>query len=266
MRVSASACATRSSTTASKRRCRRRNGGQRSSHRSGARDRCRASRRSTQARVIGVQARLPEEVIRPMLGEDLRHLLADRQARVESLARGPGRSSRCDRLGSIASAVRRWSADRPSPARCRRTPQPAPSHDGHRELSRPMPSHVLHPTPRHAAHVDFGRNSASPPAITPGGRGINRSSERAVTLLPEPVSPTRPSVSPSAMSKLTPSTADAAPRFVVEMDTEVVGPTAVEVRSLGGSASSRAEVPPRRPSSPFRLAGRARRGTRRRPG
>ena len=38
-----------------------------------------------QARVIGVQARLPEEVIRPMLGEDLRHLLADRQARVESL-------------------------------------------------------------------------------------------------------------------------------------------------------------------------------------
>ena len=36
----------------------------------------------------------------------------------------------------------------------------------------------------------------SPLTIRPGGFGISRVSERAVTLLPQPDSPTRPSVSP----------------------------------------------------------------------
>ena len=42
-------------------------------------------------------------------------------------------------------------------------------------------------------------NSTSPPSIRPGGLGINRMIDRAETLLPQPLSPTRPSVSPSWM-------------------------------------------------------------------
>ena len=36
----------------------------------------------------------------------------------------------------------------------------------------------------------------SPATILPGGFGMSRVSDRAVTLLPQPDSPTRPSVSP----------------------------------------------------------------------
>jgi len=44
-----------------------------------------------------------------------------------------------------------------------------------------------------------------------GGAGISRISESAVMVLPQPDSPTIPSVSPGARSKLTPSTARTAP-------------------------------------------------------
>ena len=50
-----------------------------------------------------------------------------------------------------------------------------------------------------------------PATIRPGGFGTSRAIERAVTLLPQPDSPTRPSVSPYFMSKLTSSTACTTP-------------------------------------------------------
>ena len=51
----------------------------------------------------------------------------------------------------------------------------------------------------------------SPSSIFPGGSGIRRMRERAVTDLPEPVSPTSPSVSPSMISRSTPSRAFTTP-------------------------------------------------------
>ena len=54
----------------------------------------------------------------------------------------------------------------------------------------------------------------SPSTIFPGGCGIRRSIDKAVTLLPEPVSPTIPRVSMTLRSKLTPSTAFTTPPSV----------------------------------------------------
>src|SRR2546427_11639839 len=51
----------------------------------------------------------------------------------------------------------------------------------------------------------------APFTILPGGIGMRRMSERAVTVLPQPDSPTSPSVSPAASSKDTPSTARTTP-------------------------------------------------------
>ncbi len=200
MRVSASACATRSSTTAfqapvspSERRqpdqpsleCPRPVPHVAAEH---------------QVRVIGVHPRVLHELVSPMLSEDLRHLLADRQPRIQCLPwiledhRDVVASDRC------ASAVPSRSTDPPSPVPCPRTRHtPLPCTRDTERSSAPLPSHAGHPTPPHAAHVDVGRNNASPPANTPGGRGTRRSNARAVTLLPEPVSPTNPSVSPCAM-------------------------------------------------------------------
>src|SRR5262245_61421620 len=55
-------------------------------------------------------------------------------------------------------------------------------------------------------------NSTSPDSMRPGGSGIRRSSESAVTLLPDPLSPTMASVSPAARSRDSPSTARTLPR------------------------------------------------------
>ncbi len=54
----------------------------------------------------------------------------------------------------------------------------------------------------------------SPETIFPGGSGINRMSERFATDLPEPDSPTIPSVSPRLSSKPMPSTAFTTPSSV----------------------------------------------------
>src|SRR2546425_2898965 len=54
----------------------------------------------------------------------------------------------------------------------------------------------------------------APFTILPGGIGMSRMSERAVTVLPQPDSPTSPSVSPAASSKDTPSTARTTPSRV----------------------------------------------------
>src|SRR5581483_9168061 len=56
----------------------------------------------------------------------------------------------------------------------------------------------------------------SPFSIRPGGEGIRRMIERAVTLLPEPDSPTSATVSPASMSKDTSSTAVSRPRSVLK--------------------------------------------------
>ena len=50
-------------------------------------------------------------------------------------------------------------------------------------------------------------NSADPPMTLPGGVGMRRMIERAVTLFPHPLSPTSPMKPPSFRSKLIPSTA-----------------------------------------------------------
>src|SRR5687768_2217682 len=55
-------------------------------------------------------------------------------------------------------------------------------------------------------------NSTSPPAMRPGGCGTSPMMESAVTLLPQPDSPTMPSVRPRSRLKSTPSTARTSPR------------------------------------------------------
>src|SRR5499433_1998222 len=55
--------------------------------------------------------------------------------------------------------------------------------------------------------------STWPAAIRPGG-GTRRMMESDVTLLPQPLSPTRPSTSPRSMAKLMPSTARSTPWLV----------------------------------------------------
>ncbi len=54
------------------------------------------------------------------------------------------------------------------------------------------------------------RNWISPSTIRPG-RSTMRRMDRAVTLLPQPLSPTMPSVAPGYSSRLTPSTAFTVP-------------------------------------------------------
>src|SRR5579884_717252 len=54
----------------------------------------------------------------------------------------------------------------------------------------------------------------SPPTILPGGLAIRRMTESAVTLLPQPLSPTTPNVSPGFMVKVTSLTALTTPLLV----------------------------------------------------
>ena len=53
-----------------------------------------------------------------------------------------------------------------------------------------------------------------PPRMRPGGLGMSRMMESAVMLLPQPLSPTMASDSPSMRSKVTPSTAFTTPADV----------------------------------------------------
>ena len=55
-----------------------------------------------------------------------------------------------------------------------------------------------------------------PPTMWPGGEGITRIIDSAVTDLPQPDSPTIPSVSPRLSEKLTPSTAFVVPHRVTK--------------------------------------------------
>ena len=65
-----------------------------------------------------------------------------------------------------------------------------------------------------AWHRSRPSKTTLPPVISPGGRGISRSIDSAVTDLPEPDSPTMASVSPAATSKDTSSTAVTQPASV----------------------------------------------------
>ena len=64
------------------------------------------------------------------------------------------------------------------------------------------------------ASAGRGRRSGCDPAILPGGSGISRRIDSAVTDLPQPDSPTMPSVSPASMWNDTPSTARTTPSGV----------------------------------------------------
>ncbi|MNN83092.1 hypothetical protein D3C81_2001010 [compost metagenome] len=57
-----------------------------------------------------------------------------------------------------------------------------------------------------ACNSELPLNRISPPGYTTGGEGNSRSTERAVTLLPEPDSPTNASVSPCSTCNETPLT------------------------------------------------------------
>ncbi|GAA5503519.1 hypothetical protein Dxin01_03278 [Deinococcus xinjiangensis] len=59
-------------------------------------------------------------------------------------------------------------------------------------------------------------NRISPSTILPGGIGIRRITDKLVTLLPEPDSPTTASVSPLLMWKVTPSTLFTTPSSVLK--------------------------------------------------
>src|SRR5438132_2175546 len=56
----------------------------------------------------------------------------------------------------------------------------------------------------------------SPPAMRPGGCGTSPMIDSAVTLLPQPDSPTMPSVRPRSREKSTPSTARTSPRSLAK--------------------------------------------------
>jgi hypothetical protein len=73
-------------------------------------------------------------------------------------------------------------------------------------------------TSRISSHGSLSRSrplkKTSPATILPGGSGIRRRMLNAVTLFPDPDSPTRPSTSPGRMSRSTPSTALPTPASV----------------------------------------------------
>ena len=80
---------------------------------------------------------------------------------------------------------------------------------------------ILLPRTRFISLSDsFSRSSPSssmlPDTMRPGGMGMRRISDSMVTDLPEPDSPTMPSVSPRRRSKLMPSTALTVPHRVVK--------------------------------------------------
>src|SRR5438876_9453117 len=83
-----------------------------------------------------------------------------------------------------------------------------------------------------------------PSTIRPG-RSTIRKIERAVTLLPHPLSPTIPSVAPGATSKLTPSTARTGPsswtKYVLRFRTERSGLSPIGVRRVTQSVAQDVE-------------------------
>ena len=79
-----------------------------------------------------------------------------------------------------------------------------------------------------------------PPTMRPG-RPMSRRIDSAVMLLPQPDSPTTPSVSPSSIEKLTPSTALTTPSWVKKWVAQ-----ALDLEQAAASASAAARARPSR--------------------
>ncbi len=155
--------------------------------------------------------------------------------------------------------ARRSSVSSPVPPQLR---QPEPEQSGQVLGMRPLPSQRAQPLPSQSGQRPRGRNMIEPPAMMPGGCGTRRRNERAVTLLPQPVSPTRPMVSPSRMSKPMPSTACTMPRLERKWTFRpATAPITAGARSAACCGAGDVSI-----SAPSRSAGRGRRGGRRRPG
>src|SRR5262249_39692594 len=73
-----------------------------------------------------------------------------------------------------------------------------------------------------------------PPAMRPGGSGTSRKMASAVAVLPQPDSPTRPTVCPRGTSNETPSTARSGPASVANSTTR----SRTESRTAGGVATA----------------------------
>jgi hypothetical protein len=69
---------------------------------------------------------------------------------------------------------------------CSHFSHPFPEQDLQGAVTRPVSPHLSQPAQLHAGQVTFGWNMACPPAKIPGGRGTSCSSDRAVTLFPDP--------------------------------------------------------------------------------
>ena len=112
-------------------------------------------------------------------------------------------------------------------------------------------------------------NTIWPPTIRPVGSGTRRMMDSAAIVLPDPLSPTTPSVSPWRMRKLTPSTALTTPsrvkKWVLRSTTSSRGVSsrsgvarAIDQSPMRGSRESRNPSPIRvKPSivSATRIAG-----------
>src|SRR5690606_4346780 len=100
----------------------------------------------------------------------------------------------------------------------------------------------------------FSPNSRISPATMRPGCGTKPMMDRAVMLLPQPDSPTTPTVSPGYSWKLTPSTALTTPRSVKKcvrrFRTSRIG-SAFMVRSVSGSISSLPQARVQRVPQPF---------------
>src|SRR5262245_25875308 len=88
------------------------------------------------------------------------------------------------------------------------------------------------------------RNQISPPTMRPGRSTILKI-DRAVTLLPHPLSPTIPSVAPGLISKSTPSTAFTVPsscaKYVCRFLTDSSGSAAIGIRGIAQAIAQEVE-------------------------
>src|SRR4051794_10724624 len=108
-------------------------------------------------------------------------------------------------------------------------------------ISAPFASSVARST---TAPVAGRRKWISPSTIRPGRSTIRRI-DRAVTLLPHPLSPTIPSVAPGATSKLTPSTARTVPsscaKYVFRFRTDRSGSASIRIRRVAQAVAQKVE-------------------------
>jgi hypothetical protein len=81
-----------------------------------------------------------------------------------------------------------------------------------------------------SASMSSPSNRMRPPSTRAGGSGSRRIAESAVTLLPQPDSPTSPSVSPGAIAKDTSSSTGAPPMATVSPSTASSGASAMAPR------------------------------------